>query len=609
MQQQERWNAGSASARSDASGRDSPSRAAYRDEDGGSGAASPPPSRQGGGIDEGDRSFVSRAVTCMDCDGSTLACGYDGGFARLFQLPEEPIGSAAPLLVRPSAEWRPHLSPHGISAIRVLSGSSGGRCLVTSGGMHVKVWTLDGFWVASFGQSQAWPASLRTLMLPGREAVATTAGGIASDTSRAGGAGSSSASEVGGAGDDGFCSALSFGWKRLQVRPAASVSGMSVALGGGGGEAPATARARRHPPNMTLDELRTQLLAHPTFGPRLRAAAVAAQGAAASLLSVSAPAAPSFANGGSGALSDAAAGFSGGVSSTPVGGSASWQLTRLIPGEGGEDPGDESPRPGATASQAALAARPQGGGKWRLPAAAPGVAPQAAGRDASRKRSLAPSGGGSEAAAAAAAGAGAALPSSSSSTFEARPKLLVLLAEMGVAGLGGATQSDATPLVSPTPPAGGGRRLATAPVGMRGRKVAAAAGAGRGGAETPHAPLHHHGSQFHVLLSPSNHAARQAPQVDAPAAAPPAPAAVPLEPGLTLEGVEAAQRGLKVAHGQRAAARRVQELALPLHARNPYAYTGGGRWTSTKVMAKPQQQGGDAAPSAIAPTANASSTT
>lgn len=67
------------------------------------------------------------------------------------------------------------------------------------------------------------------------------------------------------------------------------------------------------------------------------------------------------------------------------------------------------------------------------------------------------------------------------------------------------------------------------------------------------------------------------------AAAPVTPARVDIEPGLTLSGVEAAQRSLRAAHTQKTAELRLQELTLPLHARNPYAYAGAGRWTSTKV--------------------------
>jgi len=127
--------------------------------------------------------------------------------------------------------------------------------------------------------------------------------------------------------------------------------------------------------------------------------------------------------------------------------------------------------------------------------------------------------------------------------------------------------SEAVPFPSPPPMA---RKLASAPGGVRARKVAMAAShmTGSSDAAGRHAPVS-------GLQSPRV----SRPVLDTFAISQP----LPLEPGLTLEGVEAAQRSLRAAHTQKTAMLRVQELTLPLHARNPYTYTGGGRWTSTKV--------------------------
>ena len=432
--------------------------------------------------------------------------------------------------------------------------------------------------MASFGQSQSWPASLRSLMLPGREAVATTAGGIASNTSRDPPSGTSD-----GNADDGFCSALSFGWKRLQARNPAQQQQQQQRITDGDGDL-SSERSSQPVPNISLDELRSQLLLHPSYGPRLRSAA--ANAAAASLAAVQAIGLSTLADAGGAAAFASSPLLSSEAADSRPPSSDGARLTPLLR-EGDDSATPRVLRPAASVGsgdpRGAGHGQGQLGSRWKLPspsAGRPSIASlsSAATRADGRPTLLVPR--------EPTSGAGSGLRTQADSAGGVDRGSSALKGGVRGHGQGLALTMTSPSLAvpagahfpSPPPPILVGRRVATASAGIRGRKFASAAGLSTQGNSSAWPDVASPSAGTHVLGPHSQGGFSPHPL--------PRPSreggVLQVEPGLTLEGVEAAQRSMRAAHTQKTAARRVEELSLPLHARNPYAYAGGGRWTSTK---------------------------
>jgi hypothetical protein len=71
------------------------------------------------------------------------------------------------------AEWRAHFSRFSVASAAAVAlpspvaasstpvtAASSGECFLTAGGPDVKLWTLDGHFVALFGQLAPWPTHL-----------------------------------------------------------------------------------------------------------------------------------------------------------------------------------------------------------------------------------------------------------------------------------------------------------------------------------------------------------------------------------------------------------------------------------------------------------------